>query len=78
MPTKPLPKRLKVLRAHLRAVHGRGDYARAHEYAERVWNMERERRRHAKVPRCPGCGFQVAEPNQLCGECACENDGAIW
>lgn len=25
-----------------------------------------------------GCGYPVAHPNQLCGECACEDDCDIW
>lgn len=25
-----------------------------------------------------GCGYPVSQPNDLCGECACEDDGAIW
>jgi hypothetical protein len=25
-----------------------------------------------------GCGYKVAFPNLLCGECSCEDDGAIW
>jgi len=25
-----------------------------------------------------GCGYPVAGPRMICGECACEDDGAIW
>lgn len=43
-----LSKRLKRLRAQLRLVMGCDpdrSYGRAHEYASRVYNMEREQRR---------------------------------
>lgn len=29
--------------------------------------------------RCAGgCGYRVADPKTLCGECACEDDGGIY
>lgn len=27
--------------------------------------------------RCRVCGYEIGSPG-LCGECACEDDGAIW
>ena len=37
---------------------------------------EPEDTRRPEPTRCVGCGYPIAPGERLCGECACEEDGA--
>lgn len=72
-------EKIKVLEEHLENINFKitNMFEQKRLIKRKIKRLKRLQEREEKTsPKyvCPGCNYPVAEPNQLCGECSCEND----